>query len=247
MKHKEEITDYKMPIIKMRQDKPDHPDNLLAHPFRGLVLGPSNSGKTYTIVSMLAKWYKKYFDKIYLISPNAKVGKTNPWDLLKLKEEHVFTDYNSISTVINDVMNDQEQNDRKDKILIIMDDCAAKLSQDRAGAMANFIIQCRHFNTSCLLTTQKLRLLPSVIRNNVDHYLCFKITNGAELKTLLEENGDAKNMKEIYEEAVRPSAEHKYPFFHLNKRTNRFFKAFDTEIIPEEDNEEEEPKNNITQ
>ena len=238
---REEITNFKLPVLDIKEDEKDHPDNLLVHPFRSMWVAPSNGGKTFSIIGMLKKFYSKYFDRIYLVSPNAKVGKTNPWEMLKLDDDRVHTDYKGIDDVITEVKDLQEADDppRKKKILLILDDCAGHLNNNRNGQMSDFIIQCRHYNVSVILTTQKLRLIPQVIRTNCDHYCVFNITNGEEKKTFLSENGDAHNMEEIFNEAVKDDGQVSRPFLHLNKRKNRFFKRFDTELVTEDENSSE--------
>ena len=42
------------------------------HPFRSFIVGSSGSGKTNYLLSILTRWYKDYFDKIYVFSMTQK-------------------------------------------------------------------------------------------------------------------------------------------------------------------------------
>ena len=234
MKRKEPIEDLALPIIDLKQDPHDHPPSLLRHPFRCMAIGPSNSGKSLSIIGSLQKWYKQYFDKIYLVSPNAEISKTNPWSLLKLDEERIKTQPHELEKLIPQIEMEQQEKDNEPKVLLILDDMAGYLNQNRNSALSSFITYMRHKNCSLMLTTQKYRLIPPSVRSNSDHLLIWKITNDMERSTIFGENGDAPNILEIYKEAIKVDKDHPYPFLHINKKLNKFYKTFDTELIPDD-------------
>ena len=53
------------------------------------IVGSMRSGKTNLMINMLTRWYKGYFDHIYLISPSAYTD--DKWRSIQLK--NVYDDY----------------------------------------------------------------------------------------------------------------------------------------------------------
>jgi len=63
-------------------------------PMRGILLAPSNSGKTYLLIQMILEYYKKCFQRIYIFSQSINLD--NQWEIIKKKypeqhnEKHIF-------------------------------------------------------------------------------------------------------------------------------------------------------------
>jgi len=227
-----EFSDYSTPYLEVPKKLPSHPDNLLPAPFRALFIGCSGSGKTYSIIGMIQKFYSGFFDRIHIFSPSAGQSATNPWSLLGLPSERICETYDEaeIKKIVEHQKESEITQGKLPKTLLIFDDCAGILQGKQNSYIARYIMHARHDNVSILMTTQKCCAIPTSIRCNVDHVICFKISNQKELDTILKENGDAENIRELYEYAVSPVEGQPPSFFHINKRSNRFFKNWNVEL-----------------
>ncbi len=52
-------------------------------PMRGILLAPSNSGKTYLLIKMILEYYKNCFERIYIFSQSINLD--NQWEIIKKK------------------------------------------------------------------------------------------------------------------------------------------------------------------
>ena len=50
---------------------------------RGILLAPSNSGKTYLLIKMILEYYKNCFERIYIFSQSINLD--NQWEIIKKK------------------------------------------------------------------------------------------------------------------------------------------------------------------
>jgi|DEB0MinimDraft_10_1074344.scaffolds.fasta_scaffold13949_2 hypothetical protein len=238
--------DYSVPILNLPSKEADHPPNLLQHPFRALFLGCSGSGKTFTLVGMLAKWYHQYFDRIYLFSPTAREDNTaeaNPWPLLKLNPDRIIDDYDEAR--LREIVEDQRTSGctegKMPRTLIIFDDMAGHIKGRTNTFINEYIIRARHDNVSIVLTSQKLTFMPTAVRANLSDVFVWPFSNNKEKACLFSEIGDHKNIEEVYEYAIRPNppppngGPNPKCFLHINCRKNKFYRNLDEEIIDDED------------
>ena len=52
-------------------------------PLRGIMLAPSNSGKTYLLIKFILEHYKDCFERIYIFSQSINLD--NQWETIKKK------------------------------------------------------------------------------------------------------------------------------------------------------------------
>ena len=101
-------------------------------PFNMLIVGPTYCGKTYYLLEMLERDYKKVFDHIILICPTILRNKTyRKWkyfhdsDLIVLPVKHDEVDQ-TLQYVIDTYKGDPNEDEEvKERNLIILDDCAS--------------------------------------------------------------------------------------------------------------------------
>lgn len=155
-------------------------------PLATLMVGKRRSGKTKLLTALLdTKYFKKKFDRIYLFSPTVQLD--NTWGDVRNKAVIFYDEY--YDDTIEAIMKLQAatpENERKHQ-MIILDDFAEKLKGKRGHALEKLATKGRHFKLSFIFTTQKYNLAPTVIRNNIDEVIFFKVSNNMELKTIEEE------------------------------------------------------------
>ena len=165
-------------------EQPDH-QHLPPLPLRGLLLGPSQSGKTVALVDMLIRLYRGCWARIYVWSPSVDVDSS--WlPVKKYVEEHLGVDPQKeqcffshwdpaqVQTVVEGqkklIEYQKGQKHRKlHGICIVVDDFAddPKIMHPNSGgtsggSMLNTLfVRGRHLNISTLVSSQKLRLVSS--------------------------------------------------------------------------------------
>lgn len=182
-----------------------HPD-LLHPPFSLLLVGPKGSGKGNCTLRLIFgnqkkkgcqtdhhKFYRHYFDKIYVFSPT--------WQLdpkmrrCQIPTDQIFEEPEMYTEVISEILEGQvedieeEGKEEEDDILMIFSDLAGhKTFADSKGIMNRLAFNHRHYNVSIIIATQSLRQINSTFRNNLSGIILFAgINNRLELKKIYEE------------------------------------------------------------
>ena len=230
-----------------KKDNSLHP-NLLQHPFSLLLCAPKNSGKTNLLLRLLLgnrkpknaqnefhKFYKHYFDKVYVFSPtwnnDPKTQKTG------IPDEQVFEDPEMYHQILAEILLTQDEEieeegkEDSDKILIIMDDLAGQkgVFSGAKGIMNRLAFNHRHANASIIITSQGLRQINSAFRDNFSGIIFFSgITNRLELAKIYDEYlGDYS--KEEANTLLEYIFDGRYNFLFINfqkGKENRYFKNF---------------------
>lgn len=164
-------------------------------PLSMLLIGKRRSGKTNLLIKMLnSKHFIDNFQKVFIFSPTVELDET--WESIRdypSKRDIILFDKFDES-IIEDILQLQRKSD--EDVLIILDDFAEKLKGKRGNTLEQLATKGRHFNTSFIFTSQKYNAVPSIIRNNVDEVIFFKVSNNLELKTIVDEN-DNKDLKNV--------------------------------------------------
>ena len=173
-------------------------------PFRMLIIEPSGSGKTNTLLHLIDKFHP--IDKIYLYAKDTDeekyqylINKREQAGIKNLNDPHEFIEYLSD---MNDVLENRDKN-RDKKVLIIFDDMIADImrSEKFKAIVKELFIKCRKLNISIVFITQSYFRTPKDARLNSTHYIIMKIGNKKELKSIAEENSghlDFKDFLKIY-------------------------------------------------
>ena len=228
-------------------------------PLRGLLLGPSGSGKTLALVDLLIRLYKGCWARIYVFSPSVDVD--SAWLPVKKyveevlhvdpkKEQCFFSEWDA--GALQHIVDQQKkvveyQKKAKHKklhgICIICDDFAddPRIMHTNSGASAGgsmlntLFVRGRHLCISTLVSSQKLRLVSSTIRVNLQFLCVWRLRNQHELESLIEEISavyDKKTLMQMY----RLSTDEPYSFWYIlltaKRREDMFFQRFENRLIP---------------
>ena len=112
-------------IVTNKKENKEHND----WPFRMLIIGPSSSGKTNTLLHLINNFHP--IDKIYLYAKDTDekkyqylINKREQAGIKNLNDPHAFIEY---SNDMNDVLEDNYSKNRDKKVLIIFDDMVADI------------------------------------------------------------------------------------------------------------------------
>ena len=207
-------------------------------PFRMLIIRPSGSGKTNTLLHLINNFYP--IDKIYLYAKDTDekkyqylINKREQAGIKNLNDPHAFIEYSSDMNDVSEDINNYNKN-RDKKVLIIFDDMIADImrSEKFKAIVKELFIRCRKLNISIVFITQSYFSTPKDTRLNSTHYVLMKIGNKKELKSIAEENSghlDFKEFLKIYNYCTKEP----YSFMMVDARPTArvtFKKNFDEPI-----------------
>ncbi|OLP94936.1 hypothetical protein AK812_SmicGene22989 [Symbiodinium microadriaticum] len=221
-------------------------------PATGILLGPSKSGKTVALISMILEQYRGCFERIYLFSPSINVD--DGWRPVKKYIEEtmkVNTDREQVyfenwdEAALRRIIDQQRKITQVSKqmkmkqlyqILILIDDFADSPNlHKRTGdsALDTLFVRGRHFQISTWVSTQKLRLISNAVRVNAQFFMAWRLRNQLEKDSLLEELTALVPKQELhamYEEAVREPYSFLYIYL-LNPRDDMFHIRFERKRV----------------
>ena len=129
-------------------------------PFRMLIIGPSASGKTNTLLHLIDKFHPN--DKIYLYAKDSDedkyqylINKREQAGIKNLNDPHAFIEYsNDMNDVLEDINNYNKNRDKK--VLIIFDDMITDIMRSKKfeAIVKELFIRCRKLNISIVFITQ---------------------------------------------------------------------------------------------
>ena len=161
----------------------------LVEPFRMIIDGRSNCGKTRLLIELLKEFrQREIFDKIIIICPTFLTNKTYQ------SEEFIFKDTNIL--VVDCDFDDVEQyikisrcfiNSKPniENALIIFDDivCSEDILK-RTSEITKLSFSGRHENISFVLITQDFHTVPKKIRENCSKFAFFYNANRKQMETI---------------------------------------------------------------
>ena len=172
-------------------------------PFRVLIIGPSGSVKTNTLLHLINKFHP--INKIYLYTKDTDekkyqylINKREQVGIKNLNDPYAFIEYsNDVIDVLDDINNYNKN--RGKKVSIIFDDMIADImrSEKFKAIVKELFIRCRKLNISIVFITQSYFRTPKDVRLNSTHYILMKIGNKKELKSIAEENSGHLDFKEF--------------------------------------------------
>ena len=212
----------------------------------GCFLGPSGTGKTTTLISMLLGPYKSVFDRISVWSPSAEVD--SAWNPVREFAKHLEGSSfhsNWDEPALREILDEQrrkiqELKQAKSKkplpqLLVIIDDWAdSPVIHVANSVISTLFVRGRHMGISCWLSSQKLTAISTVARTNFRFLLVWRLRNAKEIQSLLEELSaiyPVKVLQEMYEEAVSEP----YSFWYINlvakKKEDMFYVRFEEKLV----------------
>ena len=207
-------------------------------PFRMLIIGPSGSSKTNTLLHLINNLHP--IDKIYLYAKDIDekkyqflINKREQAGLQNLNDPKAFIEYSNDMVDVFDNINDYNKN-RDKKVLIIFDDMITDIMRSKKfkAIVKELFIRCRKLIISNVFITQSYFRTPEDPRLNSTHYIQVKIDSKKELKSIAEEKSgylDYKDFLKIYNYCTKEP----YSFMMIDTRpTARLtFKNFFDEPI----------------
>jgi len=208
---------------------------------------------------MVIRLYKGCWARIYIFSPSVEVD--SAWLPVKdyvekslgvdpQKERCFFSEWNpGALQAIVDQQKELIEYQKKQKhkklhgICIIVDDFAddprimhAGSGASAGGSMLNTLfVRGRHLVISTLVSSQKLRLVSSTIRVNLQFLCVWRLRNHQELESLLEEVSavyDKKTLMQMYHMATDEPYSFWYILLTAKKKEEMFFLRFEKRLIP---------------
>ena len=141
-------------IVSNKKENKDH-----NWPFRMLIIGPSDSGKTNTLLHLINNFHP--IDKIYLYAKYADekkyqylISKREQAGIKNLNDPHAFIEYSSdMNGVLDDINNYNKNRDKK--VLITFDDMIVDImrSEKFKAIVKELFIRCRKLNISIAFIT----------------------------------------------------------------------------------------------
>jgi len=224
------------------------------------IVGQPGSGKTSLWNSLLLshptkknrtipRFYYRYFDRIYLISPSMN---TLPLSKLKLNDERMFMKYND--EILDGILEEEREGENLNNV-IVLDDCIRDLSKSKN--LCRTILNRRHqtqnpdedgqAGLSIWITSQKYNGLPLYLRANLSHLMVFQTKNRKELDALKDEvMGDLT--KKEQDDVLDLAWKDRYGFLFIDlnkKKEDRYYQnfnkiVFDDDSIDDDDDDDDE-------
>ena len=221
-------------------------------PCTGIFLGPSKSGKTVTLISLILEQYRGVFERIYVFSPSIDID--DGWIPVKKyieedlgvnteREQAYWEDWDeaALRRIIQQQRKITEASKKLEmkklyQVLIILDDVANMPQLHKPnGALDTLFIRGRHMST--WVSSQKLRLTSAAVRVNQQFLCCWRLRNQHELGAVVEELSallPKEQLYQLYEQATREP----YSFlfvYYLKPRNEMFYKRFEERFALERD------------
>jgi hypothetical protein len=153
-----------------RENKNDY--LTVSTPFKMVVAGPSNSGKTYSLLNLIYKGHI-YFDTLTIVSSTAK-EQSEKFSLLEDLAEIFPNKFRFMSKPSSVKFKDYN----KDKVnVVIFDDLQEATKKEEIEAFINCYTLGRHHGISPIFLAQDYYKVPIRIRSNSSHYMFFKTTS----------------------------------------------------------------------
>ena len=208
-------------------------------PFRMLIIGPSDSGKTNTLLHLINNLHP--IDKIYLYPKDINEPKYEY--LINKREQAVIKNLNEplysfieylddMDDVLDDINNYNENRDKK--VLMVFDDMIADIEYNKNfnRIIKELFYRAPKINVSIVFITQSYFRALKDARLNSTYYILVKTGNKKELKRIAEEKSDHLDYKDflkIYNYCTREP----YSFMLIDTRpiaSVTFKKNFDEPI-----------------
>ena len=171
-------------------------------PFRMLIIGPSGSVKTNTLLNLIQNLNETTpVDKTYLYAKHLSepkyeflINNRKNAGIKYFNDSTAFIEYsNGMDDVFTNI--DDYNKERKRKVLIIFDDMIA--DKIFKAIIKEHFIRCRKLNIFIVFITQSYFRTPKDARSNSTHYVIMKIQSKKELQNIAQENSGDIDFKDF--------------------------------------------------
>ena len=173
-------------------------------PFRMLIIGPSGSGETNTLLHLINNLHP--IDKTYLYVKDIHepkyeylINKREQAGIKNLNDPHAFIEYSDDMNDVLDDINDYNKN-RDKKVLIVFDDMIADIEYNKSikRIIKELFYRARKINVSIVFITQSYFRALKDARLNITHYILMRIGNKKELKRIAELKSGHLDYKDFF-------------------------------------------------
>ena len=172
-------------------------------PFRMLIIKPSRSRKTNTLLHLINDLNP--IDKIYLYAKDLHepkyeylINKREQVGIKNLNDPHAFIEYSDDMNDVLDDINSYNKN-RDKKVLIVFDDMIADIEYNKnfKRIIKELFYRARKINVSIVFITQSCFRALKDARLNSTHCIIMEIINKKELKRIAEEKSGHLHYKDF--------------------------------------------------
>ena len=228
-------------------------------PCTGMLLGPSKSGKTVALISMLLDQYRtasgeSVWERLYVFSPSVLID--DAWKpVIKFIEEEMGVNMEREKVLfdtwdegaLRTIIEQQRKLTTKTKqlgykklygVAVIVDDFSDQPElhkKNGEGALDTLLCRGRHLQISTILSCQKLRVVSNCIRVNLQFLCIWRLRNALEIQAVIEELSALLPKEEllaIYREATREPYSFLFVYL-LNPKHSMFYKRFEERFVIE--------------
>lgn len=210
----------------------------IKHPFRAMVVGKSQSGKT-TFAVRLVMHMRNKVERVIIVSPTYSLQPT--WQPVKkyVDDTLIFESGERYTNTYDDIRKIITKDRSKVKTLLVMDDLSSEksLNPGSKGSLSWLVYNAVWLNLSIIVIAHRLSSVTLAIRENLEHLFVFTLINVNEIKKLAQEfniTGDQELMKELYTLAVaRPvinGDSHSFLYVRLSSPP-AFFRTMDHKLL----------------
>ena len=161
---------------------------------RWVIIGQTNSGKTWSLAYALEHWIPRH-DEYIIICPTWESQKIYPY-IIKILENKSTCSVSSLFSVnfIESCIFKQQQRTKWDvnkTVCLILDDvlaCKGIKGSDATGLLEQIYALGRHHKISCFTLLQKITAVSTTVRNNAS-LIMFKSVNDYEIRTAYNTSG----------------------------------------------------------
>ena len=183
-----------------------------------IISGRRGAGKSTLALSLMNSKlaYRKRFKNIFLVSPTARSDKKFKRLVDELNDDNkYFEELNesNIESILDIIKSDNEENDKKNLHLIVLDDVVLDLPKKKSSILNKLVIESRHHNVTLLILSQKYNAIPTIIRANMDLISFFPSLNTKEVSTFQE---DLNISKELFYKVYNKATDAPNSFLHVN-------------------------------
>ena len=233
--------------IKTSKDSVKQPklaahENMYIPPIMSSVIisGKSGSGKSTLLANLITekRFYKGFFDKIFLFSPTA-----NGDDIqrsLNIPKNHVFTDLEEGPELLAIILDSQQRklDDGKkatevEQYAIIFDDVIGDTKFMNTKDFARCFYQVRHANATTFICTQHFKKVPRICRLQANFIFYFQGSQ-SEVDTLVEEFAPPCYTSNEFRQIIHDATKDDFSFLTINMKQgwDKRFRSNLANIIP---------------
>jgi ABC-type dipeptide/oligopeptide/nickel transport system ATPase subunit len=211
---------------KIRQPELAKKENGMVIPPLGssvLISGKSGSGKSTLLANLMLdkRFYKGWFDKIFLFSPTANGDDIQKQ--LNIPAKHVFTDLEEAPELLEVILRSQKESlenttaDKAKQYAIIFDDVIGDTRFMNTKEFTQCFYQVRHVCCTTFICTQHFTRVPRICRLQANFIMYFA-GSMSETEILVEEFSPPSMSKNAFRQLVVDATSGAYEFLTINMK-----------------------------